>query len=212
MRKAGNVPGVVYGPALKNTMIVCSGKEIQNVYVQAGESTLVHVDVEGKTVPCLIHDISFDPVSSKIDHIDLYAVDMTKKVTAHVPVYFTGVSPAVKTQGGILVTVHSQVEVTCLPADLPSSFTIDIGSLENFRDTITVAKIDVPSGVTIKNDPSMVIVTVQEPRKEEVVETVAAAPAADGATPAAAPAADGATPAAAPAAEKAEDKKPAAKK
>lgn len=200
LRKAGHVPGVVYGSKAKNTSVKCSGKDLQNVYVKAGENTLVQLDLDGKAVPCLIHAVSFDPVTNKLDHVDFYAVDMTKKVTTRVPVYLKGESPAVKTQGGIIVMVHAELEVTCLPADLPAGFTIDIASLENFHDTITVAKLDVPSGVTLKNSPETVIVTVQEPRKEEVVE-VATAPAAEGAAPAegaAAPAAEGAAPAAAP--------------
>lgn len=199
IRKAGHVPGVMYGTKTKNANLKCSGKDLQNVYTKAGENTLVQVEMDGKAIPCLIHAISFDPVTSKIDHVDFYAVDMTKKVTARVPVFLKGESPAVKTQGGVIVMVHSELEVSCLPADLPSGFTIDISVLANFRDTITVAKLDVASGVTLKNSPETVIVTVQEPRKEEVVE-VAAAPV-DGAAPAeGAAAAPGAEGAAAPAA------------
>ena len=206
LRKQGTVPGIVYGN-IKNTLVKCSAKDVQNVHVQAGENTLVEIDLDGKKVPCLIHAVSFDPVTSKIEHVDFYAVDMTKKVTAHVPVYMTGESPAVKTQGGMIVIVHGQLEVSCLPADLPSSFTVDISSLENFHDTITVASLKVPNGVTLKNSPETVILTVQEPRKEEVVEPAPGTVPAEGATPAegaAAPAAGAAPVAGAPA--KADDK------
>ncbi len=209
IRLAGSVPGVIYG-GIVHTCVKCSAKELKSVYVKAGENTLVEVDLDGKKVPCLIHAISFHPVSDKIESVDLYAVDMTKKVTAHVPVILKGESPAVKTQGGVLVTVHSQVEVSCLPADLPNSFVIDIAVLENFRDSVTVAKLVLPKGVTIKNPPETVIVTVQEPRKEEVVEVVTSTPV-DGAAPAeGAAAAPGAAPAAgAPAAGAAKDAKAA---
>lgn len=208
LRKAGNVPGVIYGGKTKNVSIQCSMKELHSVYVKAGENTLVEVTLDQKKIPCLIHAISFNPVSDKEEHIDLYAVDMTKKVTTHVPIVVEGESPAVKTLGGVLVTVHDEIEVSCLPSDIPHSFVINIGVLENFRDSITVAKVTVPSGVTIKSAPEMVLVTVQEPRKEEVVEVVVApvegAVAADGT---AAPAADGTAPAAgAPAAGKTDDK------
>ncbi len=200
MRKAGDVPGVIYGNAMKNTAIQCNAKELHGVYVKAGENTLVDVDMAGKKVPCLIHAISFNPVTSAYEHIDLYAVDMTKKVTTHVPVVFTGECPAVKNLGGVLLTVHSQLEVTCLPSDIPTNFTVDLSVLENLRDSVTVAKLNIPKGVTITESPETAIIIVQEPRKEEVVETVVAttaegaaagAPAADGAAPAAgAPAAD----------------------
>lgn len=131
---------------------------------------------------------------------------MTKKVKTHVPVVFTGESPAVKGMGGIIVTVHDRVTVSCLPNDIPHQFTIDLGVLQNFRDSVTIAKLEVPKGVTIEEGAETVIVTVQEPRAEEVA-VVATAPvegeaAADGAAPAAG--ADGAAAGAAGA--KADDK------
>ncbi len=199
IRATGSVPGVIYGD-IANTPIMCSAKDVHNVYVKAGENTLVEVDMDKKKVPCLIHAISFHPVSGKVEHFDLYAVDMTKKVTAHVPIVLKGESLAVKAQGGVLLTVHGQLEVSCLPADLPSSFVIDISKLENLRDSITVANLEVPKGVTIKNGPETVIVMVQEPRKEEVVEPVPGAPVVGEAGAAPADAAAGAPGAAAPAA------------
>ncbi|MDD5055975.1 MAG: 50S ribosomal protein L25 [Candidatus Peribacteraceae bacterium] len=202
LRSGGTVPAVIYGNKTANTAVKCSDKDFIAVFLKAGENTLVEVDLDGKKIPCLIHAVSFDPVSSKCDHIDFYAVDMTKKVTTHVPVIVKGESPAVKAQGGVLVTVHSQLEVTCLPKDLPQNFTVDISTLENFRDSILVGMLKVPTGVVIKTSPDTVIVTVQEPRKEEVIAPVAGAavPGAEGvpAEGAAAPGAEGA--AAAPAA------------
>lgn len=206
MRKAGQVPGVMYGNDMKNTSIVCNAKEFHSVYVKAGENTLVEVDMAGKKVPCLIHAISFDPVTSAYEHIDLYAVDMTKKVTTHVPVVFQGECPAVKNHGGVLLTVHSSLEVTCLPSNIPESFIVDLTTLENLRDSVTVSKLKIPEGVTVKEIPETAIVIVQEPRKEEVVETVVAA--ADGA--AAAPGTEGAAAAAPGAAAPAAGAKPGA--
>ncbi len=210
MRKAGNVPGVIYGNAMKNTAITCNAKELHGVYVQAGENTLIDVDIDGKKVPCLIHAISFDPVTSAYEHIDLYAVNMTKKVTTHVPVVFRGECPAVKNHGGVLLTVHGQLEVTCLPSDIPESFIIDLTKLENLRDSVTVAKLTLPKGVTVTESPETAIVIVQEPRKEEVIEPVVTA-AADGAVGAEGAAAPGAEGAAAPGAAPAAGAKPADK-
>lgn len=209
LRKAGTVPGIIYGGKNENISIQCSMKEFHKVYVKAGENTLVNVTLDNKKIPCLIHAVSFDPVSDKEEHVDFYAVDMTKKVTTKVPVIVTGESPAVKTLAAVLVTVHDTIEVTCLPSDIPSSFIVDISSLENFRDSITVAALVVPANVTVKSAQDMVIVTVQEPRKEEVVEVAAPVEGAAAADGAAAPAAEGAAgaPGAAPAAgAKADDK------
>ncbi len=199
LRKAGDVPGVMYGNTMKNTSIQCNAKELHGVYVKAGENNLVDVEIEGKKVPCLIHAITFDPVTSAYEHIDLYAVDMSKKVTTNIPVVFEGECPAVKNHGGILLTVHSQLEVTCLPSDIPESFIVNLTVLENIHDSITIAKLQVPQGVVITKAPETAIVIVQEPRKEEVIEVVtpgaadaAAVTGADAAAPAGAgePAAD----------------------
>ncbi len=195
VRKAGNVPGVIYGGKAENMTVECTQKDLHNIYVKAGENTLVEVLLDNKKIPCLIHAISFDPVTDREEHVDFYAVDMSKKVTTHIPVIVIGESPAVKGLGGVLVTVHDEVEVTCLPSDIPASFIVDIGVLQNFRESITVASLVLPPNVTMKSAPEMVILTVQEPRKEEVAAVVIpTADAAAAGTPAAgaAPAGDAA--------------------
>ncbi len=199
LRKAGQVPGIIYGNKFKNQTIKCQQKALHTTFVKAGENTLVNVEVDGKKIPCLIHAVSFEPVSGAYEHIDFYAVDMTKKVTTHVPIVVEGESPAVKNLGGVLVTVHDQLEVSCLPTDIPERFTVNIGKLENFRDSVTVAQLGIPTGVTVKTAPETVILTVQEPRKEEVIEAPVTA-AAEGEAPAegAVPSEPGAEGAAAP--------------
>ncbi len=208
LRRKNSIPAIVYGHQANNVLIQCPEKELESTYNKAGENTLIELEVDGKKIPCLIHAASFDPVSGRLEHVDFYAVDMTRKVTAHVPVHLKGESPAVKTLGGILVTVHNNLEVTCLPADLPHDFVIDISVLENFHDSILVSSLQIPSGVTIKNPPDMVIVTVQEPRKEEVVEVVAPV---EGATAEGAAAPGAAAPAAGATADKTAEKAPAKK-
>ncbi len=196
LRKAGDVPGVIYGSKMKSTSIKCKTKDLHNVYMKAGENTLVEVEMDGKKIATLIHSLAYEPVSGDYEHVDLYAVDMTKKVTTRVPVSFEGTAPAVKELGGILVTVHGEITVSCLPGDIPEKFVVDLGSLAQFRDSITVGKLVMPKGVTAQDNADTVVVTVQEPRKEEVIEPVVTA-AAEGAAPgaegaAAAPGADGA--------------------
>lgn len=213
LRATGTVPGVIYGNQTKNVTVKCSDKDFTAVFMKAGENTLVEVELDGKTVPCLIHSVTFDPVSSKCEHIDFYAVDMSKKVTTHVPIIIKGESPAVKALGGVLVTIHSQVEVTCLPKDLPQSFIIDISKLENYRDSILAGMLQVPAGVTLKSAADTVIVTVQEPRKEEVATPVAGAEGAvEGAAAPGAEGAAAANPAAGAPAAKPGEKAPAAGK
>lgn len=169
LRKAGELPGVIYGSKTASTPIKMKLKDFHSVYMKAGESTLVEVELDGVKIPSLIHSLSFEPVTGAYEHIDLYAVDMAKKVTTHVPLVFKGESPAVKDFGGVLVTVHDKVTVTCLPKDLPHSFEIDLSSLVAFRNSILVSVLKAPAGVIIEEKPDSVLVTVQEPRAEEII-------------------------------------------
>jgi large subunit ribosomal protein L25 len=206
LRKAGVVPCVMYGNKTENTSIQCDSKAFHKAYAEAGQNTVVDIDMGGTKIPCLIHAVTLDPITGIYEHIDLYAVDMMKKVTTHVPVVLKGEAPAVKGLGGVLLTVHDELEVSCLPGDIPESFVLDISKLENFHDSITVSTLAVPKGVEIKNNPDTVLVTVQEPRKEEEVAPVAAADAtAEGGAAGAEGTAAGA--AAPVAAEKKEEKK-----
>lgn len=198
LRKEGIVPGILYGNTT-NTPVAFSHKEFHNVFAKAGENTLVEVQMDDKKIPCLIHAVTYDPVTSAYEHIDFYAVDMTKKVTTNVPIHFEGESPAVKNEGGVLLTVRSELEVTCLPTAIPSHFTVNLGKLEKLRDSFTVADLDVAKDILITESPDTAIVIVQEPRKEEVIEPVVAA-AAEGAAPAEGAAAAGGAPAGAAAA------------
>ncbi len=167
-------------------MISCKEQELHRIYKAAGESTIVELDLDGKNIPVLIHSLTLDPVSDRYQHVDFYAVDMSKKLTAHVPVHVTGESPAVKGLSGILVNVHTELTVTCLPKDLPHSFEVDLGKLVEFGDIITVADIKIPAGVELEEEADTVLFTVQEPRKaEEETKPAEGEVPADGAAPAA---------------------------
>jgi len=199
LRKTGVVPGVVYGNKVENSPVQLNAKEFHAVYLTAGENKVVDVDVAGKKIPCLIHAVSLDPVTGNYEHVDFYAVDMKKKVTAKVPLVIKGESPAVKTQGGVLITVHDHLEVSCLPSDIPESFEIDISSLKEFHQSISVSALKIPANVTLKESPETVLVTVQEPRKEEEIAPPTPAegevPAEGATSEGAAPTAEGAAPA-----------------
>lgn len=162
-------------------------------YTKAGESSLVELDLGGKKVPVLFHDVTFDPVSDAIAHVDFFAVDMKKEVEADVSILFEGESPAVK-EGAILVTALDSITVRCLPKNLPHNLPIDLSKLVEMGSQLTVADITVPPDVTLLVEPDAVIAIAQEPREEEVAVAPVVDAAAAGATPAdgAAPAAEGA--------------------
>lgn len=168
LRKAGLTPAVLYGHKVENQSLTVNTGEFEKLLRKAGESTIVDLITEdGKTHPVLIHDVQFHFLHSTVDHVDFYQVNMTEKLTAAVVLEFTGESNAVKALGGTLVKVLNEVEVECLPADLPHNIVVDISSLKAFEDAITVKDLAVPAKVTMVTPLEEVIAKVQPPRDME---------------------------------------------
>ena len=167
MRRAHSIPCILYGNKVENTPLACEEAALKRAYAKAGESTLVQLDVAGKTVPVLFHAVDFDPVSDRLTHVDFYAVDMNKELEAPIPLKFVGESLAVKDALGILVTPRNEVTVRCLPADLPHELEVDLSALAELHSAITVADIKLPKGVAVLDNPEEVVALIQEQRKEE---------------------------------------------
>ncbi len=189
LRSSGSIPCIIYGNDMKNAPIQCEERELHKVFVKAGESTLVEIDLEGKKIPVLFKAVSFDPVSDRETHADFFAVNMKEEIETEVPVHFEGEAPAVKDLGGIFLIAQESVTVRCLPSDLPHNITADVSSLTELHSSVSVKDLILPKGVKVMNDPATVLVIIQEPRKEEVV----AAPTAETAPAAGATTAEGAT-------------------
>lgn len=193
LRKRGRIPAVVYGYEVKNQSVECAEQEFHKVFVKAGESTVVDLTIDKKKVPVLIHHLTCDPVTGQYAHIDFLAIDLTKEVTTHVPLRMIGVAPGVTELGGVLVHPRETLTVRCLPKDLPHAIDVDISSLKNFHDAVTVAALTLPPNVKVAEKAEEILVSLQPPRKEEeVAPVVAEAATAEGAAAAGAPVAEGA--------------------
>jgi len=176
--KPGNermIPAILYGPTISNKMLWVDAVDFSKVYEEAGESTIFDIvleDNKGKEEKhgVLVFDVQYDPIKDTPHHVDFYKVNMKEEITTEVELEFVGESPAVKELGGVLVRNVDEVEVTCLPADLPSSIEVDISSLKTFDDYIYVKDLVVPKGVKIEAEPEMVVAVVSPPRSEEELE------------------------------------------
>jgi len=178
VRAEGYVPAVLYGSEIQAMPIQIESKALHRVLAQAGGNMLISLQVGSKKpVFTLAREVQRDALRHHILHADFYQVKMTEKITAEIPLVFTGEAPAVKEQGGILVHGLDSVEVQCLPADLPSSIEVDLSSLAAFHARLTVADLRVPSSVAILSDLESVIAHIEAPRKAEEEEVVEAAPA-----------------------------------
>lgn len=155
MRAEGLLPAVIYGAQGESDSLSLVYGEFSKLFKEAGESSLIDLTVDNKDAgKVLVHDVQNDPVSGRIIHVDLRRIDMSKPITAWVELKFIGESPAIKESGGTFVCNVQEVEVECLPKDLPNHLDVDITVLKTFDDAIRVSDIKLPAGVAI-TDPAM---------------------------------------------------------
>jgi large subunit ribosomal protein L25 len=189
LHRQGLIPAELYGHKVDNIHLSIDQIEFEKVLRKAGESTIIELQLpDGGSRNVLIQDVERHYLTTQPVHVDFYEVKMTEKLTATVPIEFEGESHAVKALGGTLVKVLSEVEVECLPGDLPHQFDVDISVLKSFDDQITVKDLKVSDKVEIKADPDEVVATVQPPRDVEAelapdVDEAAAVAAAVGPEP-----------------------------
>lgn len=168
LREQGIIPAVVYGHGAENRNVQVKLQDLERVYKNAGENTLIELAVDGKdTIPVLIHDVSHDAITDYIQHVDFYAVNMKEKIHAEVVLHFVGIAPAVKELGGTLVKSKDYIAVKCLPEDLISEQEIDISVLKTFEDSIYVKDVSFPNTIEVLDDDEEVLASVAPPRTEE---------------------------------------------
>ncbi|MEK7075739.1 MAG: 50S ribosomal protein L25 [Patescibacteria group bacterium] len=168
LRKQGFMPAIVYGHNKKTEHLALLLNAFEKVFRKAGESTLINLVIDGQPRNVIIHDTQRHYLTGKFEHADFYEVSMTEKLKATVALEFVGVSKAVKENGGILVTVLDEVEVECLPADLPHNIVVDISVLDAFEDSVHVSDLKVDSKVEILTDKDDVVIKVSPPRTVDV--------------------------------------------
>jgi large subunit ribosomal protein L25 len=178
IRNEGLVPCVVYGPKQETVHFTVKEADFKKVYEDAGESTMVSVVVDGDEIDTLIHDIQLDPVKGMVMHVDFYAVERGKKLQVSVELIFEGVSPAEKNLSALITKVMHEVEVECLPRDLPSDLKVDLEQLTDLDSQILAKDIKLPEGVELVADSEEVVAAVRE-AKEEVIEEETEAPDMD---------------------------------
>jgi large subunit ribosomal protein L25 len=179
LRHQGLIPAVVYGQREETIPITLNPQELSKVLREgSGERTLINLTIEGlegapltKTV--ILKEKQIDPLKKTWLHADLYTVAMHEEINVGIPVRIVGKAPGVA-QGGILEQVLREIEVKCLPADIPSSIDVDVSAL-NIGDSIHVAEITLEKA-KILADAGQTIVTIVPPKEEVVaaVEEVAA--------------------------------------
>ncbi len=171
VRKAGKIPAVFYGKKEASTPISIPKIDFLKVWSEAGESSVVTLETDKGPKESLIQDVDLDPITGNPRHADFYIFEAGHKVEVELPIEFTGVSPAVKDLGGVLVKVLHELKIEAMPKDLPHNIKVDVSSLANFGDQIIAKDIILPTGVELTENTEEVVVLVSAPREEKEEET-----------------------------------------
>jgi large subunit ribosomal protein L25 len=176
LRRSGKIPAVLYGPKTQAVALELDKKDFSTRVALLQGSHLVRLK---SSVPALaekvalVKEMQFHPISGDVTHADLYEVDLAAKIQVQVPLRFVGKAAGV-TRGGILQPIVREVEVECLPMDIPGFFNVDVSALD-IGNSIHVEEIQMPADVTLVFESNFAVVTVVTPTVEEA--PVAAAPA-----------------------------------
>lgn len=163
LRRSGSIPAIVYGHG-EPTAISIDAREFGTKFRHISESTIITLDAGEQKFEVLIKDYQEDVINGRILHIDFYEIEAGKAVRTHIPVHIEG-SPKGVREGGILEHPLYELEIECLPKDLPEDLKVDVSELE-IGDSLHIADLQPPEGVTILSNPDQVVALVSMPRVE----------------------------------------------
>jgi large subunit ribosomal protein L25 len=176
LRTRGLIPGVVYGAQKQAMPVAVSPKEIGAILRSAsGENTLFDLDVGGSRRKVILKEFQVEPVKGRLLHADFYEVALDKPIEVSVHVELKGTPVGVKVQGGIMDFVTRELEIECLPTDIPDKIEVDVSHLELGKH-LRVSEIKLSDKVKVLTEPDVVIAHVVAPRAEEAPAAAEAAP------------------------------------
>ena len=191
LRRSGLVPAVVYGEGEKTLSVQVPAKALGRIlHTKGGMNALITLLIEasakgaalpagqaGKKLPdrvVLIKEIQHHPVTHEVLHVDFHHVSLSKEIEVTVPLVFKGEAPGVKNEGGVLEHIRWDLEIECLPTEIPSEIPVDIAQL-NIGKTLHVRDVPLPAGVRLMTDPEQPVVACVTPKIEEEPPAEAAA-------------------------------------
>lgn len=179
LREKGFIPAVIYAESKDSQAIKIPHKQLlQLLHQHRLESVVINLKIKDDkkhkaSRACLIKEVQNDPVKGDIIHVDFNEISLTKAIKVDVPVVAKGEPAGVKQEGGSLEHILWEVEVECLPTDIPKEIAVDVSPLK-IGDAIHIKDIKFPSNVKVLNDPEAIVLSVAAPIKEEVAAAVAA--------------------------------------
>ena len=178
VRASGRVPAVVYGAKKPSLAITVDPKQISRILQsESGHNTIFDLQVDGENARVMIVDWQYDPMKGNLLHIDLKRIAMDEKIKVQVPIHLVGEAAGVKQQGGILDQVLREVEIECLPGDIPSHINADISHLV-FGTVLRVSDLQHSGSIKFVTDPGQTVAHITSVKEEAAPTPEAAAEAA----------------------------------
>jgi large subunit ribosomal protein L25 len=168
LRREGKIPAILYGPKVQPLPLELNKKEFSNRVAGLEGSHLVRLKSTSATLAdkvALVKEMQYHPISGDVIHADFYEVDLTAKIEVSVPLHFVGKGAGV-VRGGILQPIVREIQVECLPLDIPQFFNVDVSALD-IGDSVHIEELPMPEGVTAVYDSNFALVTVATPTVEE---------------------------------------------
>ncbi len=170
LRRHGLMPAVVYGQGRQPMTLTVDMNEFKNLLNHVTSQSLIHLSVDGDTKTVMIKDLQRHPVSRKFIHADFYEVDMTKEIHLNIPVVVTGEAQGVVDDGGVLQIIRRELEVICLPGNIPETIEVDVSEL-GIGDAIHISQIAVGDKVSLawdeEEEADYTVITIAAPTLEE---------------------------------------------
>ena len=172
LRRAGIVPVHLYGPGMESRALQCNASQLIRVLATAGGATPIHITIQGEPGNHLAfaREIQWDPKRDDLLHVDLLAADISRPVTAQVPIVLIGESAGARTVSGTVMHQLRTVDIQALPLEMPSEIELDISVMEEPDSVIRVSDLSIPENATLLSDVEDLVVRIELPRVEVVVE------------------------------------------
>jgi large subunit ribosomal protein L25 len=173
LRAAGKIPATVYGKKVASVNLEINEKDFIKAHAAAGDTKLIDLLVDKeKALPVLIHQVQLHPINNNVLSVDFLAVDLKAVVRVHVPITAVGNSPAVADRLGALLNPIQQLEIECLPTDLPEKLEVDISGLKEVGNAVKVSDVKVSDKIKVITPVDQVVFTIAELVQKEKVEEV----------------------------------------
>lgn len=168
IRKDGLIPAILYGEGADNVPLVVSKKDVIKILKsESGENTIFRIVFDSEETDVMIKALQLDPTTDELLHADLIKIAMDKEIRVQVPIELIGEAIGVKSEGGFVDFMAREVEIECLPGNIPDHLTVDISEL-HLHQSVKAGEIVIPEGVKLLADPGTVVVMVQVPHEEKV--------------------------------------------